>query len=456
MANRVPFIILCILLTTFTLPPALPAQSHDPYPDAVTDRLIHQETPMLPPPRNVVFRDPDFGSPMVRATDASTNFKLPGTFLRTEGSGVANEWSADTRKFYEIGEGGQNLVFAFDPATMTISSLPSARPGQGLLLPLRAGASFSFQNPDLIYGTSDADTLTIRSYDFSTGTSTAVIDTTTCGLQPPLVSGPSVVSDDDVTPSLDDNRVSISEGGSQFGDDMFVVVYDKHLGCRWYNTQTGQVGGQWGATGVATATSFLIRHAYLSRSGKYVLISTDGLGWHVWDLATLNVSTCPVGSRSDECEGYSAVGYNTLVNGPAITGDMQTAKRRFNNISQIGQLFWPVLFQWGQVQHFTWSNVDVHDLAPVCGSTYGYDGYMWIDQPFVGEIFCIETDGLASTVWRFAHNRATYIPPVFNTQPLGSVSRGGHFFLFTSNWDAQLGTGVDGNPLSDVFIVKLD
>jgi hypothetical protein len=118
-------------------------------------------------------------------------------------------------------------------------------------------------------------------------------------------------------------------------------------------------------------------------------------------------------------------------------------------------LFWPGLFQWGQVQHFTWSNVDIHDLAPVCGSTYGYDGYTWIDQPFAGEIFCIETDGLASTVWRFAHNRAAYIPPAFNTQPLGSVSRDGHFFLFTSNWDAQLGTGVDGDPLSDVFIVKL-
>jgi len=455
MANRTPFTIFCILLTTFTLTLTVSAQTHDPYPHAVTDRLIHLETPMLPPPRNVVFTDPDFGSPMVRATDASTNFKLPGTFLRTEGGGEANEWSADTRKFYVIGKGGQNLVFAFDPATMTISSLPNAMPGQGLLLPLRAGASFSFKNPDLIYGTSSADTLTIRSYDFSTGTSTAIIDTTTCGLQPPLIFRPSVVSDDDVTPSLDDNRLSISEGGSQFGEHMFVVVYDKHLGCRWHNTQTGQVGGQWGATGVATATSVLIRHAYLSRSGKYVLITTDGFGWHVWDLATLNVSTCPAGSRRDECQGYYAVGYNSLVNGPGITGDMQTAKRRLNDISQIGQLVWPVLFQWGQEQHFTWSNVDVHDRAPVCGSTYSYDGDTSIDQPFAGEIFCIETDGLASTIWRFAHNRATYIPPVFNTQPLGSISRDGHFFLFTSNWDAQLGTGVDGKPLSDVFIVKL-
>ena len=455
MSNGAPVTILCILLTTFTLTPTLSAQSHDPYPHAVTDRLIHQETPMLPPPRNLVFTDPDFGSSMVRATDASTNFDLPGTFLRTEGSGVANEWSADTKKFYVIGKGGRNLVFAFDPATMKISSLPNARPGQGLLLPLRAGGSFSFKDPDLIYGTSDADTLTIRSYDFSTEASTAVIDTTTCGLQPPLVPGPSVVSDDDVTPSLDDNRVSISEGGSQFGEHMFVVVYDKHLGCRWYNTQTGHVGGQWGATGVTTATSFLVRHAYLSRSGKYVLISTDGFGWHVWDLATLNVSTCPAGNLRDECGGYQAVGYDSLVNGPAITGDMQTAKRPLNDISQIEQLVSPVLFQWGQEKHFTWSNVDAHDRAPVCASRYSYDGDMSIDQAFAGEIFCIETDGLASTVWRFGHNRATYIPPIFNTQPLGSVSRDGHFFLFTSDWNGQLGTGVDGNPLSDVFIVKL-
>ena len=313
MANRTPFSLLCILLTTLTLAPAVSAQSHDPYPHAVTDRLIHLETPMLPPPRNVVFADPDFGSSIVRATDASTNIELSGTFLRTEGSGEANEWSADTRKFYVIDKGGQSLVFAFDPATMAISSLPNAMPGQGLLLPLRAGASFSFKDPDLIYGTSDSDTLTIRSYDFSTGTSTAVIDTTTCGLQPPLVSGPSVVSDDDVTPSLDDNRVSISEGGSQFGDHMFVLVFEKHLGCRWYNTQTGQVGGG------ATATPFLIRHAYLSRSGKYVvLISTNGFGWHVWDLATLNVSSCPTGSLHDKCDGYQAVGYESLVNGQRL------------------------------------------------------------------------------------------------------------------------------------------
>src|SRR5579863_2542289 len=296
------FVTICALLACFLVVETVSAQGVQPYPGAATDRWVWPETPMLPPAKNVVFADPDFGSSMVRVTDPTTNFKLPGTFLRTEGSGEANEWSADSKKFYVIGKGGQNLAFAFDPATMAISSLPAAHPGQGLLLPLRPGPSFSFVDSDLIYGTADPDTLTITSFRFSTGVSTPVIDTRTCGVQPPLGSGPSVISDDDVTVSHGDKRVSISEGGSQFGQHMFVVVYDKTLGCRWYNTQTGQIGGQWGVSGAATFTTpYSVRHAYISRSGNYVLILTDGLGLRFWNLDTLNVTGCSPYSRTAEC-----------------------------------------------------------------------------------------------------------------------------------------------------------
>jgi len=434
------------------------AQSSQPYPNAVTDRLIHQETPMLPPPRNLVFTDPDFGSSMVRATDATTNLGVRGTFVRTEGGGRANEWSADTKKFYVIGKGGRVLAFAFDPLTMVVSSLPNAGAGGGLLLPLRPG-SFSFVDPDLYLGTRSQDPLTITSYRFSTGVLTPVIDTRTCGVQPPLGSGRSVVSDDDVSLSLDDSRVSISEGGSQFGKHMFVVVYDKNLGCRWYNTQTGEIGGQWGPSGNATVgTSYLIRHAYLSRNGKYIQIATDTSTWYVWDIATLNLASCTIGPGSD-CGGYGVEGYNTYINSPGVLDDMQVVQRPLSDLSQITSLVYPLPpspGNWGQAKHFTWSNVDVDDANPVCVSTYSYDGDTKIDQPFAGEIFCIETDGLASTVWRFAHNRAVYVNPYFNTQPLGDVSRDGKFFMFTSDWDAQLGTGTDGTPLSDVFIVRLD
>jgi len=447
----------CVFFTSLLLALSVSAQSRHPYPNAITDRLVHQETPMPTPPKNVVFADPDFGSAMVRATDSATNFKLPGTYLRTEGSGESNEWNVDTSKFYVVGAGGQALAFGFDPKTMAISSLPSARAGQGLLLPMRAGATFSFVDSDLIYGTASSDTLTIKSYRFSTGVSAPVINTRTCGVEPPLGTGPTVVSDDDVRTSLDDSRFSISEGGKESGQHIYVVVYDKNLGCRWYNTQTGQIGGQWGMAGLASVTSpYLIRHAYLSRSGKYVVIYVNWFGWYLWNVSTLQVTACPVHDKFNECAGYKTVGYNSMVSGPEITGDMQIVKRPLRNIGNITQLVVPVPFNWEEEQQFTWNNVNVHDSTPACGSTHSYDGDPTISEPFASEIFCVETDGLASTVWRFAHNRANYIAPYFQTQPLGNISRDGHFFMFTSTWDGLLGTGNDGTPRSDVFILKLD
>ena len=447
--------VLCILSASFAMTATSAAQGINPYPNAVTDRAIHLESPMSVPPTNVVVTDPDFGSSIVRATDEMTNFKLPGTALVNEASGEANEWSADGRKFYVMGHGGQVLAFAFDPSAMAVSSLPGADSGQAFLVPLRPGPTFSFVDPDLIYGTG-LDDLTIMSYRFSTGALVPVLDTRTCGVQPPLGSGPSVKTDYDVSLSLDDSRVSISEGPVP-GKDMFVVVNDKKLGCRWYNTQTGQIGGQWGPSGNATASaSYLIRHAYLARSGKYIHILSKGVAYF-WDVATLNVTSCVIGS-DEECGGYGVMGYNSYVNGPGMAGDMVIVKRPLSDLSAITPLVYPPLSPeaWGQPEHFTWSNVDSKDSMPVCGSTYSYDGDTKIDQPFAGEIWCVETDGLASTVWRFAHNRAIWIKPYFNTQPLGNVSRDGRFFLFSSDWDAQLGIGTDGRPRSDVFILKLN
>ena len=446
-----------VLMTISALVSTMPAQGPQTYPHATTDRLIHPETPMKPPQRNVVFIDPDFGSQMVRATDGTTNFKLPGTHLDTEASSQVNEWNADTKKFYVGGAGGQVLAFAFDPTSMHVSSLPNAARGKGLLLPLEEGPTFAFTDPDLIYGTASPTSLTIISYRFSTNSSTPVIDTRTCGVQPPLGTGDSVASDPLMTLSRDDNRISITEGGREPGKNMFVIVYDKVLGCRWYNTQTGQIGGSWGDSGYATtADRYLVVHSQLSRSGRYVRIA-GGPSWYVWDLSTLEVTECKLHVGLG-CNGYKGMGYDALINGPAVLDDMQTFKRPLNDLSQITSLYYPLPkpSNWGQVQHFTWNNVDVNDTNPVCGSTYSYDGDRTINQPYFGEIFCIETDGLASTIWRFAHNRAVYIAPYFHTQPLGDVSLDGKFFIFTSDWDNQLGIGTDGTPRTDVFIVKLD
>ncbi len=437
---------------------AMFAQSSNPYPNAVTDRLVHLETPMAPPPVNVVFNDPDFGSPMVRATDETTNFVHPGTYLRTAASGEANEWSEDARKFYVVGHGDVELAFGFNPSTMAISSLPGATPGRGLHLPLRAGSAFSFVDPDFIYGTTNLNPLTITGYRFSTATSAPVVDTTTCGAQPPLIPGKNVVSDDDITLSADDNRIVISEGGPQSGKHPFVIVYDKKRGCRWYNTQTGQIGGQWGATGSASVqTSYLIRHTSISGSGRYVRIQVNYFGFYIWDLATLTVVPCPE-SAGNFCAGYGTMGYNSYVNAAGKVDQMNILLRPLGNLSNYRQLVYPLVppYHFGQAKHFVWTNGYHDDTLPVCGSTYNYEGDTVIDAPFDGEIWCIETDGLASTVWRFAHNRAVWVAPFFNTQPLGNMSPDGRNFLFTSGWDGQLGNDSSGTPRSDVWIVRLD
>ena len=452
----VPLITLCLCVCTTV---TSLAQSPSPYPRAVTDRSIRLQTPMTSPPVNTPFKDPDFGSMMVRATDTTTNFKLPGSYLRNEGSGQANMWSSDTRKFYVVGAGGYEFAFGFNPATMKITSLPKASPEKALLLPLRPGSTFSFTDPDLLYGTKSKTPLSISGYRFSTGVSTTVIDTTTCGTIPKLVfTAGSVVSDDSVSLSGDDKRISISEGGPQSGKHPFVVVYDKALGCRWYNTQRGQIGGQWGMTGKANADAkFLVRHAYLSRNGKYIKILVNHSGWYLWELSTLKVVHCSL-SGNLHCGGYGVVGYNSVVNALGYLEGMNIGKRPLDNLSEITSLVDPAVSPgyFEQEKHFTWSNAYRNDRVPVCVSTYNYEGETTITKPFDGEIFCIKTDGIASTVWRFAHNRAIWVDPYFNTQPLGNVSRNGRFFLFTSGWDGQLGVDRNGVPRSDVWIVKLE
>lgn len=431
------------------------AQAPAPYPNAVTDRLIHKETRIPPPPRNHVIADPDFGSLMVRASDETTD-SYRGGYLRNSGSGEANAWSADGTKFYATGEAGRAYVFGFRPATMKIVSPLDPQSDVPLELPLRPGPTFSSVEPDVIYGTTNQTPLTISSYSISTGVLSTVVDGTTCGTKPAM--DPTSRSDDSVSVSANDQRLADSMGGRQSGSHPFLIVYDKRMGCRWYNTQTGQIGGAWGPIGTAsTSDRFLIRHPYISKSGKYVVIHVNYEGFYVWDVGTTQVDSCTSIGPPLRCHGYATVGWNSYVNAAGFLDQMNILKRPLGNLVALTPLVWPLdpPYYFGQIKHFSWADVNETDSTPVCGSTYSYDGDPTIDSPYNGEIFCIETDGHASTVWRFAHNRALWKAPYFNTQPLGDVSRDGSFFLFTSTWNGELGSESDGTPRSDVFVLKL-
>jgi hypothetical protein len=451
-------LVLSRLMLISLLSMCLWAQGISPYPNAITDRALHTKTPMAPPPAWTLFHDPDFGSVMVRATDENTDAINPNSFFRNPPPD-ANEWSVDNRKFYVSASNRtnrKNFAFAFDPATMTISSLPGAAPGQGVKVPLRLGPTFSFLDADLMYGTELRAPLTISAFRFSTGKTTPLLDVTTCGTQPPLVAGPKI-SSGDITTSKDDNRIVISAGGNQFSNRPFVIVYDKKLGCRWYNTQTGQVGGSWGPAGTVNLPDrFLINHSKISGNGQYVRIGVGRTGFYIWDVTSLNVQACV--HKGPQCGGYGALGYDTYINAPGWGDELNAFRRPLADLTKLTPLIdpLPLPHYFGMEKHFAWSNGHLNSNLPVCGATYSPSGITQITQPYDDEIFCMETDGLASTVWRFAHNRAVWDPEYYWTEPLGNISLDGRFYMLTSGWDNQVGNTIDGDPRTDVWIVRLD
>lgn len=104
---------------------------------------------------------------------------------------------------------------------------------------------------------------------------------------------------------------------------------------------------------------------------------------------------------------------------------------------------------------------DAASPAPVSGlATYSARTDQRVEPypkpgPWENEIDCVETDGKASKVWRFAHTYSTAQNGFWST-PRGNVSQDGRFYMFTSDWEDQLGQEQNGRGnRTDVFIVEL-
>ena len=418
---------------------------------ARTDRRVepYPERPPAIGPSGSVISDPTFGSRILRVTDTRSDPKQSGRPLFTPSSAEQNSWNKDSTMFYVTTSGGQFLLHDFNPAAM--ASSPARNPN----LNWGAEPQFSFVRTNLLYGMNRRATV-FEQYDTSSGRVTEVNDPSKCVKLGFRDSGHSV------TVSADDNRFMTTLGPQQ-DKNYLVYIYDRTQGCRWYNTQTGEVGGQWGPKGtISIPDRFLLHNARMAKSGKFVYMVRGGggigHGWAVWAIDGMNVGVCP-----RACGGHHVLGYSHIIGPSALMHPLDLWLRpldHLENSTPIISGLEPANGFWYD-SHFSWNNVDPNDSTPVCFSTYRPTNPdtpgapPLVTGPWENEIDCVETDGKASKVWRFAHTYST-ARNGFWSSPRGNVSQDGRFFMFTSDWEDQLGKTPNGDKYrTDVFVVEL-
>jgi hypothetical protein len=442
---------LVVLLLVATLCPPAHAQAPALTYAAVSDRSVRPYPPLpVLSGAGYQFTDPTSGSKMLRVTDANTRPDFVGRLWASPSSAETSAWNTDSTKFFVIGGGGEVVPYRFDPATMTASRMgdPSNATG-GLLLFFGGEPSFSFVDPDVLYGVDWAERNRMVAYRVSTATQSTVHDVQTC------LPG-AAVHEGNISVTKGDQRLLDYVGGTAQGLDTYVYVYDRTLGCRWLNTQTGQVGGAWGPTGTYNGEAgWFMHNARILKNGKWARIvasSASTAGVYFWNIETLDVIPCNIGLGPDFCGGHQVMGFDTVINQRGLGDGLDFAIRPMRNPAAAGPLITPLLTppSWGQDTHPSWNNVQADEKQPVCLAVYRADNL--VQRAWDGEIVCVETDGVASTVWRFAHHRSQYLS--FWDSPRANVSQDGRFALFASNWELTLGIGPYG-PREDAFIVRL-
>ena len=415
-----------------------------------------KSTPAIGPAGSIL-SDPIFGSRIVRVTDVKTDARQPSESYTTPSSAEENSWNADDTKFYVRSIDGAVELFDFDPATMAVHTT-------GTLNASWIGEpQFSYSQRNILYGITRGQP-TFQQYDIATHRATDVHDASKCLKLNSSDAGHAISA------SADDQRLSMVVGPEQ-DTDYLVYIYDRAKGCRWYNARTGEIGGQWGAKGiVAIPERFLIHDARINKSGRYIEITRSGAPVRgivppqnsapsfIWNVDTMDVAPCgPKG-----CKGHHALGYSHLLNPSEQEHPMDLWIRPLNQLDAPSPLIkqLPPVQGWYDL-HISWNNVDAHDSNPACLSTYRRDNpnlpgaAPGVVGPWENEILCVETDRKDSKVWRFAHTYST-ARNGFWSSPRGNVSQDGRFYMFTSDWEDQLGRASGTQSYrTDVFIVEL-
>jgi hypothetical protein len=424
--------------------------------------------------------DPSFNNPISRVTDWNTEGSGGNNTsfaVDCGGSAEINFMNATDSMFYTCDNGAGMDLFKFNSATlqasrMYVSSFPSTN---GMLIGTNSSSGeWSFTQPSVLYDIETGNYLggnpIIKSYTFSSSSQPPTPQTLYDFSQDPNCVPSSAGATqwvEDVTVSADDQTFStaFSVTGGQ-GTAVWVVAWNRTNGCRWLNTQTGEVGGNWGPAGAVNLSDrFYIHNARLSKDGNWVKVGfqscistcTLGIQNYLWQIDTNTLTVC---TTANNCLGHTALGYKHMVNSPTTPNQQSQMIQPLSNITQQTQLWTigpPSHIPWDN--HQSWSNANSTDNNPFLSSSS--TGGPIVDA-WDNEIDGFSTDS-SGAVYRFAHTFSSGLSSFFSSaNAIGSVSADGKYFAWSSDWEGTLDSTSGGaacnlvsNCRSDVFIVEL-
>jgi hypothetical protein len=402
---------------------------------------------------------------MLRVTDAGTRPGSPGRSYTTPSAAHQTAWNADSTHFYVRSVDGYFIPYAFNAATMTATRVQATSSGDGgLVVASQAEPQFSFVSPNVLYVTrqdSANDLPIVQKFDFSTGTYTNLLN---LGEAAPIAR--STYAGGLASSAGSPERVMVFFGGPSQDSHYLVALFTpgQPRSVALLDTTTSTVTVNDTKTPTNIPLNFHLHHAWLDKSGRYVILETTARDrparapLYVWDTTGTSVTALP--ESGTLAGGHFATGVGAMVNQDCCTATTwdaaQWQMRSLATPTANHDLITPVLSPQETYagDHASWNNAQAGALVPFVTAYYRTSSENAPWRPWDDEIIGVETAGGSNaTVWRFAHHRTSLVS--FWDTPRANVSQDGRWALFTSNWERTLGADPGGGPREDVFMVEL-
>lgn len=402
---------------------------------------------------NTIATDPDFGTKIVRLTDASVSTNRS---MQTADAAQAGLWNTNDTLFLARNTESTSFLYQFNPATM-----------QGTLLPFvtHDQVCFSRVNPGILY-TLHAGKIIQNLFTFTNGAWSFTSSSTLFDFTTALPVGFVIKSTSVFNVSYDDSTFSVGFSDSTQNTGIYVCAWQRAKGYRLLNLNTAEVTGQWGTHGKVHLTStnykfpMTFHEVYQALNPEFAIVNPFGTADTslIWEVDGLNlVDNDAAGHKAYGRLGYYAggPGGGQLAFGTFLSPTIHTMVVKPQNLpAAVGQHYKEDL-------HIGFGKVLTGDDSTIWASSGGNGAFPFVSawenevrgyDPVLGVVYrvCHTFDSNQSK--EFIVNNAIAVP-----------SQTGKFVAFTSDCMGDLGStsggakgtlGVDAR--GDVFIVATE